>query len=299
MPAAWLVRAGRHGEREDVALSESLVIAGWEELGDIGSAQSKEDLRELVSQAYPEDGKALIANWTGQLWRFLAVIDMRDYVAMPLKTRSAVAIGRVAGPYEYRVDAGAGFRHVRRVEWIRTDVPRTAIKQDLLDSMGSLLTICGLTRFDAEQRIAYLAEYGIDPGPGGEEPDGLEATAQSEELPSKAAARNGSAPVQITIRALLARWGATRRVPGVVAAIESDLADKGLTTRPPFTEGWIENQIELVPVGEEPTAGQAGTSSQVADDTEDVSELPPVMLRVGDLESANRRVSSITPEDSL
>jgi predicted Mrr-cat superfamily restriction endonuclease len=33
--AAWLVRGGEKGEREELALASGLVIAGWKELGDI------------------------------------------------------------------------------------------------------------------------------------------------------------------------------------------------------------------------------------------------------------------------
>jgi restriction system protein len=33
--AVWLVRAGKHGEREEEALTQGLAIIGWEELGDL------------------------------------------------------------------------------------------------------------------------------------------------------------------------------------------------------------------------------------------------------------------------
>jgi restriction system protein len=42
--------------------------------------------------------------------------------------------------------------------------------------------------------------------------------------------------------------GQTRRTGTVNALIRSDMADKGLTTRPPFTEGRVEDEIEIIPV---------------------------------------------------
>ncbi len=55
-------------------------------------------------------------------------------------------------------------------------------------------------------------------------------------------------PWRLTIRDFLAHWGQTRRTGTVNALIRSDLADKGLTTRPPFTEGRVEDEIEIIPV---------------------------------------------------
>jgi len=54
-------------------------------------------------------------------------------------------------------------------------------------------------------------------------------------------------PWRLTIRDFLAHWGQTRRTGTVNALIRSDLADKGLTTRPPFTEGRAEHEIEIIP----------------------------------------------------
>jgi hypothetical protein len=55
-------------------------------------------------------------------------------------------------------------------------------------------------------------------------------------------------PWRLTIRDFLAHWGQTRRTGTVNALIRSDLADKGHTTRPPFTEGRVEDKIEIIPV---------------------------------------------------
>lgn len=44
-PAAWLVRGGEKGEREELALGSGLVIVGWEGLGDIGAYVTRERIR--------------------------------------------------------------------------------------------------------------------------------------------------------------------------------------------------------------------------------------------------------------
>ncbi|HZL07329.1 MAG TPA: restriction endonuclease, partial [Coriobacteriia bacterium] len=64
----WLVRAGRYGEREALALEQDQSIIGWEELPDLAHLDSREALAELVRAAHPDAGKGRLANWTGQLW---------------------------------------------------------------------------------------------------------------------------------------------------------------------------------------------------------------------------------------
>jgi restriction system protein len=53
---------------------------------------------------------------------------------------------------------GNEFRHTRLVKWIRPDIPRTAFSQDLLYSFGAFLTVCRISRNDAERRIAAVLE---------------------------------------------------------------------------------------------------------------------------------------------
>lgn len=148
----------------------------------------------------------------------------------------------------------------------------------------SLLTVCGLTRRDAARRVAYLAGHGTDPGM-----DGSEEIATWEELLENAASRDPADPRRLTIRGFLEHWGQTG---AVVATIKSDLADKRLTTRPPFTEGSVEDEIALIPVGAEP-----GAAISEADDTEDVFQQAPATLRIGSLPPP--RVVSVLPTSSL
>lgn len=163
-PLAWLVRGGKNGEREADALGQGLFIAGWPGLDDIGGCQDRDELRLVLRAAYPAARQGAIDNWAGQLWRLLHEIRLGDHVVMPLKKTRLLAIGRVSGGYRYRATHPPGFRHVRPVEWLRTGLPRDVVGPDLLTSLGSMLTIAGLRRFDAPRRIARLAESGVDPG---------------------------------------------------------------------------------------------------------------------------------------
>lgn len=86
---------------------------------------------------------------------------MGDLVVMPLKTTSQIAFGVVTEQCWYNADDDPSWRHVVSVEWKRTDVPRTAVKQDLLHSLGSALTICTITRNDGRHPPDMPAAVGI------------------------------------------------------------------------------------------------------------------------------------------
>lgn len=159
--ALWIVRAGRKGEQEDSAIKNNVVAIGWNELPDLSSIKSKDELKTLYEQVYPGTKKMAEANKVGQIWSFINNIKVGDLVVLPLKQRPAIAIGRLKGPYQYRKDLGDDVHHVRPVEWIKTDIPRTMFDQDILYSFGSLMTVCQIQRNNAEQRVLEVVKQPI------------------------------------------------------------------------------------------------------------------------------------------
>lgn len=162
--ALWLVRGGKVGEREQLALSNGLATIGWEELPDLGAVSSKAELLQLMEQTYPAEKANTLANWAGQVWAFKGRIQVGDLVAMPLKGRSVVAVGRVTGDYDHRTNLGDLVRHVRPVEWIAPEIPRANFDQDLLFSLGAFMTVCQIQRGGAEDRVKALLS-GTPPAP--------------------------------------------------------------------------------------------------------------------------------------
>lgn len=109
----------------------------------------------------------------------------------------------------------------------------------------------------------------------------------------QAAARSARDPVRLSIRDLLAYWGAYRRGYWVVARIESDLAEVGLRTDPPFADGWIDSEVSLLPLEDTSPTQIAEVSIRLEEPSREVS------LKVGSLESANAEVVGVQREDSL
>jgi hypothetical protein len=71
-----------------------------------------------------------------------------------------------------------------------------------------------------------------------------------------------------------------------------------LTTDPPFTDGWIDNVVTLVPVRK---GRKQKTAAPLSPDVVDATDrsLPDVSLTVGSLPSANLGVEKVSPQDSL
>ena len=89
--ALWLVRAGRNGEQEDLALDQGLAVIGWRQIPDLDGIGSRDELKALYAELDPNQSVNRIANKASQLWAFAKKIQEGDLVALPLKRRSAAA----------------------------------------------------------------------------------------------------------------------------------------------------------------------------------------------------------------
>lgn len=160
----WLVRAGRHGEDEDTALDNGLAIIGFREIEDLNKYKSINDIQKALKEKLPAAPDKKFENLSRQLWAYRESIKVGDVVVLPLKTQPGqIAIGRIKGPYNYK-SIMREMRHVREVAWLKSTFPRSTFKQDLLYSLGAFLTVCRISRNNAEVRIAAIMSGKPDPG---------------------------------------------------------------------------------------------------------------------------------------
>jgi restriction system protein len=159
MTRLWLVRLGAFGEQEGHALATGELVTGWE-TADLTPATTREAVLEVLQKDYPDQKPGTLQNWSAQLNQLRNVIAPGDLIVCPMKTTGQIAIGRVVGGYKH-----LGKHPSRIVEWMRSDLPRDKVKQDLLYSMGASQTVCEISRNDAVTRMEALAAKGTDPGP--------------------------------------------------------------------------------------------------------------------------------------
>jgi restriction system protein len=164
MAIAWVIRSGKYGERDSWALKHGCSGGGWAEVPDLSNVATREQVAQIVIDTYP-GSDALIANYTGQLWALRGRVQPGDLLVMPMKTTKQIAIGRVTEGYEYlATEEDPNCRHVVRVDWQRRDLPRTAVKQDLLFTLGSAMSVFAPSKNNAVARLEHLLAHGTDPG---------------------------------------------------------------------------------------------------------------------------------------
>ena len=155
--ALWLIRAGSHGEYEQKFLEENRVYLTWGGLKkDLSKISSQSGLRELLKVVYPDSSERKIINHGSQVWRFSHQMKSGDWIMVPSKYKSAIHIAEVTGDYRYEDAADDPYYHYRTVNWIATDIPRSNFDQDILYSLGAAMTICQVSRNDAEKRVRAM-----------------------------------------------------------------------------------------------------------------------------------------------
>ncbi len=165
---AWVIRSGKYGERDQWALTAGVSGGGWKEFGDLSPYATKDEIAAAVAATYPGAPVSRLANYTGQVYALRARIKPGDLLVMPLKTTNKIALGRVTAGYTFLSnEADPDRRHVVKVDWQRTDLPRTAVKQDLLFTLGSAMSIFAPSKNNAVARLEQLLAAGNDPGSTG------------------------------------------------------------------------------------------------------------------------------------
>lgn len=163
-PKLYLVRAGTDGEDEDLAFEHNVAVLDYREIPAVDVDGGFDAFAGTLDDILPDTKPRTRAMHARQVWAFAASMEKDDLVVLPRKHTKQIAIGRVAGPYRF-TEVAAEARHARPVQWLRSDIPRTAFGEDLLRSFGVSLTVCEVSRNNAAPRVAAILEGKSDPGP--------------------------------------------------------------------------------------------------------------------------------------
>jgi restriction system protein len=155
----WLVRAGGSGEYENKFLEEGRIYVTWDDFDcNLRQLASPEELRVALSEQYPEAKAGTVKNWASQIWPFAKRMKIGDWVVLPSKKKASIHFAKITGDYQHIPSGPSPFFHVRSVDWFAQDIPRSNFDQDILYSFGAFMTICQITRNDAESRIKRMAQ---------------------------------------------------------------------------------------------------------------------------------------------
>jgi CBS domain-containing protein len=130
---------------------------------------------------------------------------------------------------------------------------------------------------------------------------------QDEFLDSALKAAESGSPRQVTVRELIGMWGARARDFGINERVDADLNNRGLTTRPDFRAVTLDDAVSVIltmqMLSDEPPTIIADTQSvalevapQVTITVDDDEVAWDHGLTIGNLPSASKTVSSVTPD---
>ena len=156
----WLIRAGRSGQYERVALNEGVALIGWSDLGDVANSD-RDELKESIRRVFGEERPASLGSQAGQIHRFIHEVQLDDLVVLPLLSDPGhVAIGRIAGPYRFREEEAFGpdARNTRNVDWMAERLPYERFDPDLREAFGQQGTVSEIARSDGARRLLAAAQ---------------------------------------------------------------------------------------------------------------------------------------------
>jgi restriction system protein len=237
MTRLWLVRAGRNGERELDVISQSRLMLGFSEVGDLSRLGTREAVQAEVRQSMPDAKEGQVRNFAAQLNQFANQMAIGDLVVLPRRLVSGIAMGRITGPYVF--DPGGSYRHTRTVKWEREAVPRQSFQQDLRFSFGAIMTVCEVKRNNALARVEAMLKNGTDPGPLDGKQGKIVPKANADEIDAADAAIDIEEEANEQILSLIKSRFAGHDLATLVAQI---LAVEGYTTKvsPPGPDGGVD-----------------------------------------------------------
>lgn len=159
----WLIKAAGTLEDEEIILEDGVITIGGAEFPDLSGIKNEEQVKKLILEKYPGMRGERSGTWAGDICSFVTKIKKGDLVAVPLKTRNEVLIGKVTGDYEYR-QLSDFISHIRRARWLKT-FPKGAFEEEYdvdLNSPESLFLITAdpekLSGFTETKSLGALVE---------------------------------------------------------------------------------------------------------------------------------------------
>lgn len=142
---------GVHNDHPELDLiGNGFVGIGWDDVGDLTSIGSdKEALKKRIAEIRPGAKPGAIPVWAGVLLRFRFEMQVGDLVVYPYKPESTLNFGRIESDYYYDPSAPM-HRNRRKVEWLKTGVPRAEFSKSARYEVGSAVTLFRVKNHDRE-----------------------------------------------------------------------------------------------------------------------------------------------------
>ena len=114
----WVYSPGRNASKWDKFSKEGIMGIGWEELGDLSSYDTRNDMKDMMQELYDPD-KAYTMDSLAT-WEFANSIHIGDIVYAKRGMHKIIGRGVVSSKYYYDENVKDAYKHLRNIEW--TDI---------------------------------------------------------------------------------------------------------------------------------------------------------------------------------
>ena len=136
----WVCRAGQKANDFDLYMKSNKIYIPWEGYNsDYSKIEELAMFREIVSKEKMVDNRTTISNWSSQIYQFVNVISIDDYVLVPGPQSRLYHLAKVTGGYTY--SSNGKYHHSRDIEFIVKDIPREIFDQRTQYSLGAYRTL--------------------------------------------------------------------------------------------------------------------------------------------------------------
>lgn len=118
----WYIKAGEKAVKLDEFKENNFVAIGWD-LGDI-SGKTKNQIKELCNEYYPNNSSKTINNYTHQINAFVNDINVGDYIFSSNREKTEFYLGIITSDYYFSDKKDNNndlkYKHCRDVKWLST-----------------------------------------------------------------------------------------------------------------------------------------------------------------------------------
>jgi restriction system protein len=151
----WGIHGGKTGDADSLFKKHDCIAIGWAELGNLSKLPAdRAAFKTKMREAFPTHKDGAIANFTGQVFRFVHEMKIGDFVVYPSKRDRQIHLGRIDGPYRYDPKGEASYPNVRAVRWLKS-VPRSHFTQGALYESGSAMSLFQIRNY-ADEFLAAI-----------------------------------------------------------------------------------------------------------------------------------------------
>lgn len=139
----WMVRCGSGSALIEEFINKGIAAIGWNDLGELPQDLTYGQLKNKLSEVYPDWSNGHIGQSAGQIWRFFSEFKVGDKVVTYDSNSREYYRGTITSGYSF--DKNFEFHHFRKVDWEQMPTYRDSLNVESRNILGSILTIFALS----------------------------------------------------------------------------------------------------------------------------------------------------------